>query len=99
MVCASVERSCSFWGAAESNPLHPFTFSAADTQGEGRIFPHVSRYCGAASGYDPNSVSRDRDTVTAVTSVQAGKGPAKDTVLLDKYKVEGTLGFGGMGLV
>jgi len=40
-----------------------------------------------------------RDTVTAVTSVQAGKGPAKGTVLLGKYRVESTLGFGGMGLV
>ncbi|HEX5060251.1 MAG TPA: serine/threonine-protein kinase, partial [Kofleriaceae bacterium] len=42
----------------------------------------------------------DRDTnVTAVTEVQAGRGPARDTVLLGKYRVESTLGFGGMGLV
>jgi eukaryotic-like serine/threonine-protein kinase len=45
------------------------------------------------------TVSRDRDTVTAVTAVQAGKGPARDSVLLGKYRVEATLGFGGMGLV
>jgi serine/threonine-protein kinase len=37
--------------------------------------------------------------VTQVTEVQAGKGPARDTVLLGKYRVESTLGFGGMGLV
>jgi eukaryotic-like serine/threonine-protein kinase len=42
----------------------------------------------------------NRDTnVTAVTEVQVGKGPARDTVLLGKYRVESTLGFGGMGLV
>ena len=34
-----------------------------------------------------------------MTSVQAGKGPAKDSVLVGKYRVEATLGFGGMGLV
>jgi eukaryotic-like serine/threonine-protein kinase len=44
-------------------------------------------------------VSRDRDTVTEVTAVQAGKGPARDSILLGKYRVEATLGFGGMGLV
>jgi serine/threonine protein kinase len=38
-------------------------------------------------------------SVTAVTSVQVGKGPPRDTVLLGKYRVESTLGFGGMGLV
>ena len=31
--------------------------------------------------------------------MQVGKGPARDTVLLGKYRVESTLGFGGMGLV
>ncbi|NVB79429.1 MAG: protein kinase [Kofleriaceae bacterium] len=41
----------------------------------------------------------DRDTANAVTSVQPGKGPPRDTVLLGKYRVESTLGFGGMGLV
>ncbi|HSD88285.1 MAG TPA: serine/threonine-protein kinase, partial [Kofleriaceae bacterium] len=45
----------------------------------------------------------DRDTgvtaVTSVTEVQAGKGPARGSVLLGKYRVESTLGFGGMGLV
>jgi serine/threonine-protein kinase len=42
----------------------------------------------------------DRDTtVTTVTEVQAGRGPARNTVLLGKYRVESTLGFGGMGLV
>jgi eukaryotic-like serine/threonine-protein kinase len=50
-------------------------------------------------------VNGDGDTVTAitavtdVTSVAAGKGPPKDSVLLGKYRVEATLGFGGMGLV
>lgn len=44
-------------------------------------------------------MSGNRDTVTAVTNVQAGKGPARGTVLLGKYHVESTLGFGGMGLV
>jgi serine/threonine protein kinase len=34
-----------------------------------------------------------------VTEVQAGRGPARDSVLLGKYRVESTLGFGGMGLV
>jgi len=41
-----------------------------------------------------------RDTaVTGVTEVQAGRGPARDTILLGKYRVEATLGFGGMGVV
>jgi serine/threonine protein kinase len=44
-----------------------------------------------------------RDTgvtaVTTVTEVQAGKGPPRGSVLLGKYRVESTLGFGGMGLV
>jgi serine/threonine-protein kinase len=31
--------------------------------------------------------------------VQAGKGPARGSMLLGKYRVESTLGFGGMGLV
>jgi eukaryotic-like serine/threonine-protein kinase len=34
-----------------------------------------------------------------VTEVQAGRGPARDSVLLGKYRVESSLGFGGMGLV
>ncbi|HEY5928655.1 MAG TPA: serine/threonine-protein kinase [Kofleriaceae bacterium] len=34
-----------------------------------------------------------------MTEVQAGRGPARDSVLLGKYRVESTLGFGGMGLV
>ncbi len=49
----------------------------------------------------------DGDSVTAVspppiselTDVAAGKGPPRDSVLLGKYRVEATLGFGGMGLV
>ena len=41
----------------------------------------------------------ERDTANAVTSVQVGKGPPRDSVLLGKYRVESTLGFGGMGLV
>ncbi|HUS31441.1 MAG TPA: serine/threonine-protein kinase [Kofleriaceae bacterium] len=44
-----------------------------------------------------------RDTgvtaVTSVTEVAAGKGPARGSMLLGKYRVESTLGFGGMGLV
>jgi eukaryotic-like serine/threonine-protein kinase len=48
-------------------------------------------------------VSGDRDTVTAVTAVTEvgalNRGPARDSVLLGKYRVEHTLGFGGMGLV
>jgi serine/threonine-protein kinase len=42
----------------------------------------------------------DRDTnVTGVTVVATGRGPARDTVLLGKYRVESSLGFGGMGVV
>jgi serine/threonine-protein kinase len=48
-------------------------------------------------------VSSDRDTVTAqtaLTEVAAGRGgPARDSVILGKYRVENTLGFGGMGIV
>jgi serine/threonine-protein kinase len=48
-------------------------------------------------------VSSDRDTVTAqtaLTEVVAGRGgPAPNSVILGKYQVESTLGFGGMGIV
>lgn len=41
----------------------------------------------------------DVTAVTSVTEVQAGKGPPRGSLLLGKYRVESTLGFGGMGLV
>ena len=42
----------------------------------------------------------ERDTaVTALTEVQAKNGPARNSVLLGKYRVVSTLGFGGVGLV
>ncbi len=46
-------------------------------------------------------MSRDGDRVTALTGVVElpGKGPPRDSVLLGKYRVENTLGIGGMGLV
>jgi serine/threonine-protein kinase len=46
-------------------------------------------------------VSQDRDRVTAHTAAVdiPGKGPPRDSVLLGKYRVEDTLGIGGMGLV
>lgn len=53
------------------------------------------------SGYDRLLLDGDTDVtaVTSVTEVLAGKGPARGSVLLGKYRVECTLGFGGMGLV
>ncbi len=54
------------------------------------------------SGYPDSDVSSDRDTVTAQTALTeiAGRGgPARDSVLAGKYRVENTLGFGGMGIV
>ncbi len=46
-------------------------------------------------------MSQDRDRVTALTAAVEipGKGPPRDTVLMGKYRVEDTLGIGGMGLV
>ena len=43
----------------------------------------------------------DRKTgVTAATDVvELGKGPSRDAIIADKYRVETTLGFGGMGVV
>src|SRR5439155_22413037 len=44
-------------------------------------------------------VDGDSTVATQVTEMDPSKGPVRDTVLLDKYRVESVLGFGGMGLV
>lgn len=44
-------------------------------------------------------VNRNTGVTAATDAVELGKGPSRDAVIADKYRVESTLGFGGMGVV
>jgi serine/threonine-protein kinase len=44
-------------------------------------------------------VERNSGVTAATDIVELGRGPARDAIIADKYRVETTLGFGGMGLV
>jgi serine/threonine-protein kinase len=44
-------------------------------------------------------VERNSGVTAATDVVELGRGPARDAIIADKYRVETTLGFGGMGVV